>query len=416
MPHRQSLRAVLSLLLVFTLAGCQNRAPVDRIAHVENGLRPRGAGLLDAPKHLTDRLAYYKIPAVSVAVVDGGRVVWARGYGTLEPGAGAAVDEHTLFHGASLSKTVNALTVLKFVADGKLDLDEDVNDDLASWQVPVGKFNQGHKTTLREILSHTAGFNIPLIGLGSPAAGPVPTLKQFLEGKHPATNPAVAITYPLNGVFHYSGGGIAVTQQLLVDVANQPYEKLVQDTVFGPLGMTDSTFDQPLPSDWAARAAPGFAKGKRVNGPERVYPAMSGAGIWTTPRDMAQVILEIQRAASGEPGKVLTPAMAKEMLTGRAAYPRSVVPTQVGLGVFVNGKGDSATFFHAGSHAGYRCYMVGTVRTGKGVVVMTNAETGFDLIGEIVTAVAKEYGWTDYHFVPPPPAPTTAPSSQPVGR
>ena len=54
--------------------------------------------------------------------------------------------------------------------------------------------------------------------------------------------------------------------------------------------------------------------------------------------------------------------------------------------------------------------MVGTVRTGKGVVVMTNAETGFDLIGEIITAVAKEYGWTDYHFVPPPPGPTTAPS------
>ena len=252
---------------------------MDHIARIENGLRPRGSGVLDAPQRIADRLAYYKIPGVSVAVVNDGRVVWAKGYGTLEPDGSEAVDEHTLFHGASLSKTVNALTVLKFVGDWKLDLDEDVNTKLTSWKVPVEKFNQGHNTTLREILSHTAGFNVPLIGLGSPAAGPVPTLPQFLEGKHPATNPAIAITYPLTGVFHYSGGGIAVTQQLLVDVTHQPYDELVSETVFRPLAMTDSTFEQPLSPTHARIAAPGFAKGKRVNGPERVYPAMSGGDL-----------------------------------------------------------------------------------------------------------------------------------------
>ena len=432
------------LMLVLTVTGCQESSQVARIARVENGLRPKSPRLLTPPQRIVDRMAFYKVPALSIAVIDQGELVWAKGYGTLEPGGGPAVDTETLFHGASLSKVVNAITVLRLVEDGKLGLDEDVNNKLTSWKVPEGKFNRSRPSTLRNILSHTAGFNLPIFGVGYPAIGPTPTLLQILEGKRPATNPAIAVVYsegpdtaapvlravkagnqltgpkinpvhrPGSGSFHYSGGGIAVTQQLLVDVTQIPYEKLVKNKVFDPLEMEDTTFEQILPAHWAERAASGYSvKGKRVNGPDRVYPAMAGAGIWTNPSDMARVVVEIQEAANGRDSAILTPWAARQMLTGHVDYPGSVIPTQVGLGLFVNGKDEAATFFHAGSHAGYRTYLVGTVKTGKGVVVMTNSDNGFDLIGEVVAAVAREYGWTDYHFVPPPPAPTTLPATAP---
>lgn len=412
-PHRLPLLLALSCAL-WLVAGCQQSTPPveGRIARVESSLVPRKP---NAPKHaLSERMAFYKVAGLSIAVVNEGKVEWAKGYGTMEPGGGRAVDTRTLFHGCSLSKVVNAITILKLVGDGTLDLGEDVNAKLTSWKIPQEKLNAGHKTTLYEILSHTAGFNLAIFGRGYDIAQPRPTLLDTLDGKTPATNPAIRIIYPPGARYHYSGGGIAVTQQLLLDVTHEQYEQLVQETVFDPLGMTNSTFDQPLPKEWEARASSGFTGVKRVNGPDRYYPAMSGAGIWSTPSDMAKVILEIQRTVAGNPGKVLRPAETRLMLTGRANYVGSRVPAEVGLGTMLSGDGDGATFFHAGSHAGYNCYLIGSVRTGKGVVIMTNSDKAFALIGEVITAVAKEYGWKDYEYIPPPPAPATQPATVPA--
>ncbi len=404
-------------LIILSLSCAQE--PVDlrakHMARVEQHLiAPDYARAVPADHaSIADRLAFWHVPGVSVAVINNGKVEWARGYGVADLATSKPVDEHTLFHGASLSKPLNAICALTFVQDGKLDLDKDVNDQLTGWKLPPSEFTTKIKITLRRLLSHTAGMSVAYWGLGFPADKPDAPLIDVLNGKPPATQPVKVEELP-GKRFHYSGGAVAISQLMQEEVAKQPYPTIVKQRVFDPLGMTESTQEQRLTTEQLQHVAPGFKAGKRVNGPERVYPAMSGAGLWTTPEDFCKVVMEIQRAASGEKTRVLSPGAANAMLTPYIANAKnaSSQKSTLGMGVFLAGQSNGRTFFHAGSHSGYACYMIGRLESGQGVVVMTNGDDAFDLIAEIVQTIGQEYGWPDYHFIPPPRAkPTTNPST-----
>jgi CubicO group peptidase (beta-lactamase class C family) len=414
------------LLIFFTLVvGCAPQSQQSNLTAEQH--RARIERHLVAPDYakrvpkghdsLADRLAYWHVPGVSVAVINDGKVDWAAAYGTADLESGKRVDERTLFHGASLSKPVNAIAVLKFAQEGKVDLDRDVNEQLKSWKVPPSELARGTPITLRRLLSHTAGMSVRFFGIGFPASQPAPTLLDVLNGKPPATQP-VKIVDPPGKQYYYSGGAVAISQLMLEEAAKEPYPKIVKQQVFEPLSMTESTFELKLTPEQTARAAPGFKEGKRVNGPDRIYPAMSAAGLWTTARDYCQVVMEIQQAADGK-GKILSPQAALAMLTPYIANAKSASPRKstVGMGVFLAGRGKGRTFYHAGSHAGYACYMIGRLEAGQGVVVLTNGDDAFDLIAEIVQTVGKEYSWPEYQFVPPPRAkPTTKPATAPTTR
>jgi CubicO group peptidase (beta-lactamase class C family) len=408
------------LFLVIVIVGCSHSAtpPASSVhlARIEQHLiAPEYAAPVPAD-HATiaDRLAYWHVPGVSIAVINDGKVEWAKGYGVADLEKHQPVDEHTLFHGASLSKPVNAVTVLTFVQEGKLDLDKPINEQLVSWKLPENDFTRATPITLRRLLSHTAGMSMMFFGRGFDAKDPMPPLLDVLNGKPPATQPVVVEEKP-GARFHYSGGAVAISQLMLEEAAKQPYPRIVKQHVFDPLGMSESTFEQKLPPEWEARTAPGYKDGKRVNGTERVYPAMSGAGIWCTPADYCKLMIEIQRAATHQPARVLAPGAAQVMLTPYIENSKNASNrrTTVGMGVFLAGdaKSHNGTFYHAGAYAGYACYAIGRLEAGQGVVVMTNGDDAFDLIGEIVQTVAKEYGWPDYHFIPPPRAPKATTSA-----
>lgn len=416
------MRKFLTLPLVLLLTACtQTPKPTaldHRIARIEQHLiAPSFATPVPADRaSIRDRLEYYHVPGVSVAVIHAGKVEWAKGYGTADLSTGAPVNQYTLFHGASLSKMANAVTVLRFAQDGKLDIDKDVNAQLSSWHLPPSEFTKGKPITLRQCLSHTAGMSVRFLGIGFSTTQPTESLVDFLNGKPPATQP-VRVVDPPGKQYYYSAGAVAISQLMLEEVAKKPYPQIVRETVFNPLAMRETTFELKLPDGWLPRAAPGYKDGKRVNGPDRVYPAMSAAGIWTTPEDFAKLVIEIQSAANGH-GKVLSQGAAYQMLrpyieNAKSANARS---SKVGLGCFLAGKGDSAHFYHAGSHAGYACYAMGFLNHDDGIVVMTNGDDAFDLINEIVQTVAKDYGWTDYEVMPPPRAkdrPTTKSTTKP---
>jgi CubicO group peptidase (beta-lactamase class C family) len=415
------MRRLVPLLFIFLALGCAQEPATIRARHIA-----RIEQRLIAPDYakpvpsdhasINDRLAHWHVAGVSIAVINDGKVEWAKGYGVADLATGRAVDEHTLFHGASLSKPVNAITVLKFVQDGKLELDKDVNAQLKGWKVPPSDFTKDKPITLRRLLSHTAGMSLAAFGPGYPATMPAQPLVDLLNGKPPATQPVRVEEMP-GKRFHYSGGAVAISQLMLEEVTGEPYPKIVKENALAPLGMGESTLEQTLSAEQLQHAAPGFKAGKHVNGPERVYPAMSAAGLWTTPSDYCNVIVEIQRAISGAPSKVLSQGGAEVMLTPYIANAKNASKrtSTVGMGVFLTGKGEGRTFFHAGSHAGYACYMVGRLEAGQGVVVMTNGDDAFDLIAEIVQTVASEYGWPDYGFIPPPrPKPATQPATEPV--
>ena len=363
----------------------------QRIERVENGLLPSAVLKGEPPvrMRLPDRMRFYKTPAVSIAVINNGRIEWARGYGVLEAGSKELVTSTTLFQAASISKSLTAMLALRLVEQGKLDLDSDVNKHLVSWKIPENELTREQKVTLRRLLAHTAGVTVPGF-LGYPVDEAVPTLHQILEGEKPANSAPVRVDLTPGAKFRYAGGGYVILQQLMMDVTSMTFPELMQKTVLQKLHMKDSNFQQPLSPDLISRAAAGhLPNGEEIKGKWFVLPELAPAGLWTTPTDLARFVIEVQKSRLGKSNKVLSTASINLMLTPQI--------DNVGLGVFVDGQGSSARFSFGGANVGYKCRMVGYLNSGQGVVVMTNSENGAELINEIIRSVAAEYGWPDFH-------------------
>ena len=364
-------------------------SPSARAARVEQGLLP-GIVIAGRPAPtgtLAARMAALKTPGASVAVINDGAIEWAKGYGIIQAGGAAPVTPRTLFQAASISKPVAALAALRLVEQGKLALDQDVNERLTSWKVPENEVTRTEKVTLRRLLSHTAGLTVSGFP-GYAADAPLPTLLQVLNGEKPANTVAIAADVVPGTIWRYSGGGYTVLQQLLIDVTGRPFPALLADMVLTPVGMTDSTYEQPLPEARRVSAASGHrARGVLLPGLSHTYPEMAAAGLWTTPTDLAKYLIEIQRAVQGR-STVLSATMAREMIT--------VQKGSYGLGLSLDGSGPAASFGHGGSNAGFKCQMTAFVDGGRGAVVMTNGDQGSRLAAEIMRAVAAEYGWPSF--------------------
>src|SRR6185369_11431093 len=219
----------------------------QRIERVENGLLPPSVMKGESPEKMTlaDRMRFYKTPGVSIALINDGRIEWARGYGVLEAGGKEPVTPDSLFQAASNSKSLTAMVVLRLVEQGKLDLDSDVNDRLVSWKVPENEFTKDQKVTVRRLLAHTAGVSNPGF-LGYPVDKPLPTFRQILEGEKPANSQPVRVQLKPGTKFLYSGGGYVILAQLIMDVTGKSFPDLMQKMLLQKLGMTHSTFQQPL--------------------------------------------------------------------------------------------------------------------------------------------------------------------------
>lgn len=360
----------------------------DRIRQVEYGLLPPVIvkGEPPAVSDLAGRMTQLHVPGVSVAVIQGGKIAWARGFGVTRLG-GPPVTPDTLFQAASLSKPVTALAVMKLWERRQVDLDTNVDQYLKSWRLPDNELTRTRPVTLRELLTHTAGVTVHGFP-GYEAGSPLPTVTQILDGQAPANNPPIRVDIQPDKIWRYSGGGYVIAGQVLTDVTGIPFPKLMHDLVLRPLGMAHSTYEQPLPPNLLAKVAmPYQSDGTEVRGGPHVYPELPAAGLWTTPSDIARYVLGVQAALAGKRGTVISTNTAEVMLT----------PThgEQGLGPIVIGSAERPLFNHGGSNAGYRCFFAAYER-GDGVVVMTNSDDGEDLWRQIVRTIAYGYGWPDY--------------------
>jgi len=370
--------------LLLLLGSCGGSTPQER---VENGLL-RAYG--DPPwrrMRLADRMAHYRVPGVSLAVIDDGRIAWAKAYGTRAAGGDAPVSPDTLFQAASIGKVVVAVAALRHVGRGALDLDGDVNARLTSWRVPENGFTAAAPVTLRRLLSHSAG--VTGSGFRGYAAGEdVPSLRQVLDGLPPANSPPVRVDLVPGTRQRYSGGGYLIVQQLLEDVTGRPFPGLMQEEVLTPCGMAASTFAAPLPPERAAAAATGHrADGAPLPGGWHTYPEMgAGASLWTTAPDLARFAIAVMRARAGHADGVLPQALAAAMLTPQIG--------DRGLGpVLGDDGGDRSYFMHPGANEGFRSLLVAYPERGQGLVILTNGDGGEELCREILRSASVAYGW-----------------------
>lgn len=380
--------SILALGALLAAPGLANADPVaDRRHAVETGLLP--AVLVDdgqgsGARRLEDEMRALKVPGVAIAVVRGGKLDWARGYGVTSLG-GKAVDADTLFQAGSVSKPVAAVAALTLVQDGTLALDAPIGVALKSWTLPENDFTRAAPVTLRRLLSHTAGTTVhgfPGYALGAA----IPTVPQILDGAPPANTAAVRVAQPVGVAYRYSGGGYTIAQLAMIDAAGKPFPAIARTRLLAPLGMARSTYDQPLAAGTPNVALAHDEAGQAIPGGFHVYPEMAAAGLWTSASDLARFVVEVQDATRGR-GKVLSENTAREMLTAG--------PGAWGLGFKITGQGKTLAFFHDGSNAGYKATLIGHPETGDGAVILTNGDQGYQLGQEILRGIAVAYGWAD---------------------
>ncbi len=357
----------------------------DAMARIEAVQSPNRQGL--DPFTLQEVMDKYHVPGLSIAVIRDFEIHWAKGYGISDVSTGGPVENDTLFQAASISKPVAAMAVLKAVEEGKFSLDDDINKILKSWQLPVDGFTAGGPVTPRALLSHTSGtgdgFGFP----GYPPSAPLPTTVQILDGQSPSNVGAVRMERPPLTGMKYSGGGVTIMELAIVDAVGKPFPRILEEWVLGPIGMTESTYEQPLGPKRDAQAARAHdGDGKAMDAKWHVYPELEAAGLWTTSVDLAKLAIEVQKSLRNESNRVLSRESVREMME-----PVGVGDFAVGFGISKLGEG--WYFGHGGANWGFRCDLVAHKVKGYGLAIMTNGDNGSIVIRELKDRIARVYDW-----------------------
>ncbi|MBU1109630.1 MAG: beta-lactamase family protein [Candidatus Riflebacteria bacterium] len=343
-------------------------------------------------KELKNLLKTHNVAGVSFAVLRDFHFAYAQCEGFINNESQEPLWPDSLFQGASISKILSAVLTMILVERGKLDLDKPVNKYLKSWKLPENEWTKDTPVTLRHILSHFSGINVPTYR-GFLKEDPIPTFKDVLNGTGPCDAPAVIVEEPVNEQFIYSTGAFAVLQMVLEDVTNESFETLVQHELLQPLNMHRTLFAQPLPEYLSENTACGHrSDGELVAGNWFVYPTQAGSGVWTTPTDLAKFALHLQKILLDDSSELLQLQTLREMISPyREPF--------FGLGfALYNDKGPGMFFGHTGNTEGYRSMFIAHESSGGGAFILANSDNADPVIREVINQIARSEGWEGFRW------------------
>ena len=336
---------------------------------------------------LAERMRHYGVPGLSVAVLRDGEVAWAHGFGVKLVTTQERVDSETVFSVGSVSKVGAAATTLRLAEAGELDLDRDVGHYLKSWSIPENPYTDNSPVTLRRLMSHTAGTTVHGFADFQPGEA-LPSTVQILQSTGPAKNAPVVVDTEPGTRWRYSGGGTTIEQLVIEDVTGSGFAAAARTWVFEPLGMSRSTYVNPLPVEHGNIARAHDRRGQPAALPRgwEAMPESAASGLWTSPSDFARLLIAFRDSWLGKPDAFLSQALAQDLLT-------EVAPGDYGLGPELAGSGPTRRYMHGGANDSYKACFVVYLESGDGAVVFANGAGGGDLIEEVVDALTRSEGW-----------------------
>jgi CubicO group peptidase (beta-lactamase class C family) len=366
-------KPTLAILLIGTLT-CLLLAGKGSIAQVKTRKSGQSSSMKTASRRdeLTARLEKSipqlmsdgDVPGLSIALIRNSKVVWHRGFGVKNAATKEPVDDGTVFEAASLSKPVFAYAVLKLVDRGVLDLDTPLVKYLP------GAYVEGDERlkliTARMVLTHTTGF----------------------PNWRPRGEP-LKIHFTPGEKFSYSGEGFVYLQRVVEHLSGQRLEQLMRREVFGPLGMTSSSYlwlDSYDKLKATGHNSSGLPTARRQPTEEN-----AAASLQTTALDYSRFVIAILE------GKGIKREMLRRMLTTQVRVDeacsdcigrkleRLSKSVSWGLGWGLQQTEDGTAFWHWGSNNGdVQCYTEASERQKTGIVIFTNSGNGLSIIPEIV--------------------------------
>jgi len=258
---------------------------------------------------ISEQLRDNHIPGATVSVVKDGRLFFAKGYGACNLQEGRPVSAQTsLFQIGSVGKVFTATAVLQLAEQGKLNLHADVNTYLKTFHIPA---TYPQPITLAHLLTHTAGFEDRLTGKDARTPSDLEPLGQWLAEHMPAR------VRPPGELTAYSNYGFALAGYIVEQVSGIPFDQYVEQHLFQPLGMRESTSRQPVPASLAAALCTSYTYSNGGYTPDPfalLQPTPAGA-ISTTATDMANFMLAQLQSGRFGTERILQAATAQEMQT-----------------------------------------------------------------------------------------------------
>jgi CubicO group peptidase (beta-lactamase class C family) len=314
---------------------------------------------------LSEQMEHYNVPGISIALIEGGEIVYTKSFGYAGRAAQVPMTTDTLYQVASISKSLTAWGVMQLVDEGLIGLDDPVEKYFTRWHIPPASYD-ANGVTVRRLLNHTAGISLDGYGAGVPVDEPLPSLEASLLGDNRGCG-AVRLVREPGETMMYSGGGYTILQLLVEEVTGQTFAKYMEENILNPLGMTDSTFtwDEQMQSRLSR------AYGVYYNAiPNQTYIEDAAGGLYSSLNDIAryaQVILNGSDILSEESFDLL--------FTG----------DQYGLGHgLIDFPGGEHFVFGGGTRMGWQSDFVVYPDDGSGIVILSNANGGVILNLEII--------------------------------
>lgn len=274
-------------------------------------------------RYMTSKMEELGIPGGAVVVMRHGRTILARGYGYGDTASRRPVDvENSLFRAASISKLLPWLLTMQLVEEGRLDLDRDINAYL-DFRIPDAF---GRPITLRHLMTHTAGFPERFHGVFNPdVTSPL--------GETLRTNIPERI-YPPGSVVAYSNYGAGLAGYIITRLRGQPWERLVEERIFHPLGMRRSTVAQPVPAQWRRLLTSTYHWGSDRPAEFRTTPLAPMGSLSASAGDMGRLLAMLMNEGAGPHGRILSPRTFRRMISLDRPLAAGL-PDGMGLGFFV---------------------------------------------------------------------------------
>lgn len=307
----------------------------------------------------------YRVPGVTMAIVNDGDLVWHGAFGVAERQSGRVLEADSPMMAHSLSKSLTALCVLRLAEDGRLDLDR-----------PVGEYVPGvpcASATVRQLLSNSGGLPLGQLGVHYAPDQPRPTAQQIALETYQETPPGTR--------FHYSNVGYVVLEYLVTTITQRPFNDVMRDYVFLPAGMRNSTFE------WQTRFAETLPLGHDLKGQaieHYLYPGNAAGGLFSTAGDLARFAVHAMEI----------PALYQSVVPLEGEY--RAVAHGYGLGHFVETlPGGEPAAFHGGQGLGWMTHVHLLPERGSAIVILTNSQRSWPLIAHLLR------DWSLWQAVPP---------------
>lgn len=362
MTHRTKTKSKFALfLLLGCFAGSAQLSAAERMVSLFEEVQAH------FDRMVPELMEKYQVPAVAIAIVDANGPIYQAGFGYSDASRSRAVDETTLFEGASLGKPLFAHTVLHHASAASFDVQSPVADYLAR---PFMAEPEGMKISSSQLLSHSSGLAY------SESAG-----RRYL-------------VFSPGSQWQYSGLGFIVLQQVVEELWRGSLHELVSQTVTGPLGM-ESTSYLPPKNDALLLAEGHDRQGQRLQ-PTAWPSANAASSLHTSARDYGRFLsLVLREYISGENSRVAQ-MMDVQVEVDRARH------LWWGLGWAISQEESQPMFLHWGSNPGYKSLAVGSLQQGIAMVVLTNGDNGLDIARSLVPIVfGKDYAFLGFYMLHP---------------